>query len=71
MDLVRDGETGVRLGSGSAEDFRAAIEGLAAAPEGRARMGETGRRLVDQELNMGAMVDRILEVCRIALAERR
>ncbi|MFP6624729.1 MAG: glycosyltransferase family 4 protein [Myxococcota bacterium] len=70
-DLVRDGETGVRLGSGSAEDFRGAIERLAADPEGSARMGETGRRLVDQELNMGAMVDRILEVCRIALAERR
>jgi glycosyltransferase involved in cell wall biosynthesis len=69
-DLVRDGETGVRLGSGSAEDFRHAIEGLAEDPERAAKMGEAGRRLVDEELNMGAMVDRILEACRIAREQR-
>lgn len=69
-DLVRDGETGLRLESGSAEDFRRAIEALAADPEGSARLGEAGARLVDRELNMAAMVDRVLEVCRIGLAER-
>ncbi len=69
-DLVRDGETGIRLGSGTALDFRLAIESLAEDPERTARMGEAGRRLVDDELNMGAMVDRILEVCRIARAQR-
>ena len=69
-DLVRDGETGVRLAAGRAEDFRSAIERLAADPARSQRMGEAGRRLVDEELNRGAMVDRILEVCRIAVAAR-
>jgi glycosyltransferase involved in cell wall biosynthesis len=65
-DLVRDAETGFRLESGRAEDFRRALERLAAEPERGERMGERGRRLVDEELNMAAMVDRVLQVCRIA-----
>lgn len=68
-DLVRDGDTGLRLESGRAEDFRRAIASLADDPERAARMGAAGRRLVDEQLNMQAMVDRILEVCRIALGE--
>jgi len=70
-DLVRDGDTGIRLASGGSADFAAAIERLAADPDGCRRMGEAGRRLVDEELNMGAMVERVLEACRLAIAARR
>lgn len=69
-DLVRDGETGIRLESGSSADFSRAIEALAGDPERTTKMGATGRRLIDDELNMDAMVDRILDACRIA-GERR
>jgi glycosyltransferase involved in cell wall biosynthesis len=69
-DLVREGETGMRLERGSAEDFRSAIEAMAKDPEATARMGENGRRLVEEEINMDAMVERIVSVCRLA-RERR
>jgi len=69
-DLVREGETGMRLERGSAEDFRRAIEAMAEDPEATARMGENGRRLVEEEINMDAMVERIVSVCRLA-RERR
>ena len=69
-DLVRDGETGVRLQEGGAGAFRAAIERLAADPEATARMGAAGRRLIETQINLDAMVDRVLEVCQLALARR-
>jgi glycosyltransferase involved in cell wall biosynthesis len=69
-DLVRNGETGVRLESGTAGDFRRAIERLADDPEATTRMGEKGRQLVEDEINMDAMVESILSVCRLA-RERR
>jgi len=69
-DLVRDGETGIRLASGDAASFRAAIEGLAAEPGRAERMGLAGRRLVESELGMAAMVERVVEACRLAQRRR-
>ena len=69
-DLVREGETGVRLETGSAASFREAIEALAADPERAARMGESGRQLVESRFSMSAMVDRVVEACRVARGQR-
>lgn len=69
-DLVRDGETGIRLTAGEVGDFRGAIESLARDPERAARMGEAGRRLVEEEATLDAMVERIVEACRLALQKR-
>lgn len=70
-DLVRDGETGRRLDAGEARDFRDAVERLAADPEEAARLGAAGRRLIETEINLDAMVEPIVRVCRLALSRRR
>jgi glycosyltransferase involved in cell wall biosynthesis len=71
LDLVREGETGLRLRAGNPLDFRRAIEELAADPGRAGRLGLAGRRLVEREFSMGAMVERVLEACRLALARAR
>jgi len=71
FDLVREGETGIRLARGRPEDFRAAIIELAADAERAAGYGAAGQRLVETELNMNAMVDRIVDVSYRALERRR
>jgi glycosyltransferase involved in cell wall biosynthesis len=70
FDLVRDRETGVRLTSGEPSDFRRAIERLAHDPEDAARLGAAGRRLIENEINTNAMVERIVEACRLAQSQR-
>jgi glycosyltransferase involved in cell wall biosynthesis len=69
-DLVRDGETGIRPTAGEVADFRGAIESLARDPERAARMGEAGRRLAEEEATLDAMVEHIVEACRLALQKR-
>jgi glycosyltransferase involved in cell wall biosynthesis len=68
FDLVRDGETGVRLAAGNPADFRRAIEQLAADPGRAERLGAAGRRLVEGGFSMDSMTGRVLEACRLARA---
>jgi len=60
-DLVVDGETGLLVTPGDADDLRRAIEQLLAAPALRERMGQAGQRRV-AEFQPAAVVPRIERV---------
>jgi glycosyltransferase involved in cell wall biosynthesis len=51
-ELVKDGENGLVVRPGRVDEVVAAIERLAAAPEERRRMGEAGRRTVEEEFDV-------------------
>jgi glycosyltransferase involved in cell wall biosynthesis len=59
VDYIRDGETGILVEPGDPEAMRGAIRYLIDHPEEARRMGENGRRLVDEELNLDNYVRRI------------
>lgn len=65
------GLTGVVVARRDAAALSRAINGLLQDPDERRRMGERGRRRIEQEFHVDRMVDRTLEVYREALARRR
>lgn len=61
-ELVRDGENGLLVRPGRADQLAAALERLAADPELRARFGEEGRRTVESEFDVRASAARMREL---------
>ena len=61
-ELVRDGENGLLVRPGRADQLAAALERLAADPELRARLGEEGRRTVESEFDVDASARRLCEL---------
>ena len=70
--VLDDGETGLIVPRGDPVAVAEAIERLAAAgPEARARMGALGRAKAEREWSWPALIDRMDEAYRAAVAERR
>jgi glycosyltransferase involved in cell wall biosynthesis len=57
-DVIVQGETGTYVPAGDAQALRSAIEGLLARPEDTERMGQAGRRLIEQEMNLDMYAQR-------------
>jgi glycosyltransferase involved in cell wall biosynthesis len=62
-DVIVEGETGLYVPPGDAGALRAAIEGLLARPEDAnardgGRLGQAGRRVIEQEMNLDLYVQR-------------
>lgn len=60
--LVEEAEAGVFVEPEDADDFAEKIVALADDPEGRARMGENGRRYVEQNFDRHMLAERYLSV---------
>lgn len=71
VDLVRDGETGCRLDSGSPEVVRAAIQKLWDAPAEAAAMGLAGQALVERNYTLASAAQAIHGAFTQAIARRR
>ncbi len=70
-DVIRDGENGLYVPPGDAGALRAAVEGLLARPDEAARMGQAGRRLIEQEMNLDAYVERLAGCARSLVQDAR
>jgi glycosyltransferase involved in cell wall biosynthesis len=68
-DVVVEGETGRYVPVGDPVALRAAIEELLANPEEARRMGQAGRRRVQQELSLDRYVERLDRSLRAVLAD--
>lgn len=69
-DLVEHGVTGIRLQGGAQSDFITALEFLKNNPEDCAKMGATGKMVVENRFTMANMAEQILRAARYA-RERR
>jgi glycosyltransferase involved in cell wall biosynthesis len=58
-DVIVDGETGLYVPPGDAQALRAAIERLLADPQEAERMGQAGRRLVEQSMSLDCYIERL------------
>lgn len=58
-DVIVDGETGLYVPPGDPSALRAAIERLLANPAEAERMGQAGRRLVEQSMSLDCYVERL------------
>jgi glycosyltransferase involved in cell wall biosynthesis len=58
-DVIIDGETGLYVPAGDPSALRAAIERLLADPAEAERMGQAGRRLVEQSMSLDCYVERL------------
>lgn len=58
-DVVVDGETGIYVPPGDAQALREAIEYLLYHPEIAERMGQAGRRRIEQSMNLESYVERL------------
>jgi glycosyltransferase involved in cell wall biosynthesis len=67
-DVVVDGETGLYVPPADPQALRAAIEYLIAHPEDAARMGQAGRRRVEQMMNLDCYTERLGRVALMASA---
>ena len=70
-DLVRDGETGIRLTGGSVTDFNNAVETLRRDITKCKAMGRAGRESLVKEHNIEQMVERIIDAVRESCASRK
>jgi glycosyltransferase involved in cell wall biosynthesis len=70
-ELVRDGLTGVLAEPGSVDELRAALRRIVDDPEGAARMGAEGRRLVEREFDIRVSGERMVELFRAPAATHR
>jgi glycosyltransferase involved in cell wall biosynthesis len=70
-DLVRDGETGLLVGAGDADDLAAAMLRLANDPEAAAEMGRLARIRAVERFPENRCVERTEEVYRFWLNGRR
>ncbi len=66
IDVVIDGETGLYVPPGDPQALAAAIKYLLANPREAERMGQAGRRLVEQSMSLDCYVERL----RAAVAEQ-
>jgi glycosyltransferase involved in cell wall biosynthesis len=58
-DVVVDSETGIYVPPGDAQALREAIEYLLYHPEIAERMGQAGRRRIEQSMNLESYVERL------------
>jgi glycosyltransferase involved in cell wall biosynthesis len=58
-DVVVEGETGLYVPPGDPQALRTAIEHLLANPQEAKRMGQAGRRLVEQMMSLDCYVERL------------
>ena len=70
-DLVRDGETGIRLTGSSVTDFNNAVETLRRDITKCKAMGRAGRESLVKEHNIEQMVERIIDAVRESCASRK
>jgi glycosyltransferase involved in cell wall biosynthesis len=63
-EVVVDGLTGILVSPRDPMAVASACEALAGAPAARARLGERGRRRVEREFDVEAMVDRYVQTYR-------
>jgi glycosyltransferase involved in cell wall biosynthesis len=68
-ELIRDGETGLLVAPGSADDLAAALRRLAADRALRERLGRAGRVLVEERFDMEAVAGRYAGLYRELIAE--
>jgi glycosyltransferase involved in cell wall biosynthesis len=61
-DVIIDGETGLYVAPGDPSALRAAIERLLANPGEAERMGQAGRRLVEQSMSLDRYVERLRSI---------
>jgi glycosyltransferase involved in cell wall biosynthesis len=61
-ELVRDGENGLVVRPGRTDELVAAIERLAADPDERRRMGEAGRRTVEDEFDVTKSAEQLRDL---------
>ena len=61
-DVIVDGETGLYVPPGDAQALAAAIAYLLANPREAERMGQAGRRLVEQSMSLDCYVERLRDV---------
>lgn len=69
-DLVLNGETGVRMSGGTAEELRAAIVRISENPEEADDWGRQGRLMVKERFTTVNMVEHILAATKSALMRR-
>lgn len=70
FDLVVDGETGVRLAQGTAEEIAERIRDLSQSPERLRAMGEAGQLRIRDRFNQQNMLDKIVAAVNIAHQRR-
>ncbi len=63
-DVVIDGETGIYVPPGDPQALREAIEYLLANPDLAERMGQAGRRLIEQSMSLDRYVERLGQLVR-------
>jgi glycosyltransferase involved in cell wall biosynthesis len=68
-DVIAGGQTGMYVPPGDAQALRSAIEDLLARPQDAERMGQAGRRLVEQEMNLDLYIQRLAGCVRALLPE--
>jgi glycosyltransferase involved in cell wall biosynthesis len=67
-EIVRDGETGLLVEPGSADDLARALRAMATKPDEALRMGQQARELYEKEFSPAATTSRLLEIYDLALA---
>ena len=70
-EMVREGETGLLLDPGDVEQLGVAIESLLHMPQLRRRLGAAGRQLVEAEYDAQRNAQRLLDVLRGVVDDRR
>lgn len=71
LELVRDGETGLFYEPGDVAGLRANIQRLLDNPDEAKRMGEAGRAVVEQGLNLDQYVDNMIAVVDRLLSDEK
>lgn len=69
-DLIRDGQTGIRLENGNLEDFHGALSFLEQNRDLCSAMQRNSRQLVDDQFTTNNMVAQIFNAARFAMNER-
>lgn len=67
-EIVRDGETGILVEAGSADELARALRAMATDPNDALRMGRQARELYEKEFSPAATSSRLLEIYDLAIA---
>lgn len=70
-ELVRDNETGLTFESGNARELASVISELISNPRRCAEMGKHARRWVEEELNPGKHYERLMDIYRKAIGNKK
>jgi glycosyltransferase involved in cell wall biosynthesis len=69
LDIVRDGETGIMVPPRRADRLAAALERLASDTALRRRLGDAGRRVVEEEFDLARLLRRLEAIYADVIAE--